>query len=233
MSARARALLVAARPHLWAAFILGHCIAIVMLALPGDAVVGRARWASTNTKSDFAGWSRTLGKLGVKMPPDELGKRVYGVAEGYVDVRRSIIAPFTLYREATGTKQGWAMFSSPQRHPVEVHVDGFEGGTWRPLYRTRESFDQGSTNSQWMSTQMDHARLRKLVGRFAREYRENVFNELARYLGNRAFADFAGVERVRVRLYRWDSLPADRIRAGEKPTGKYTQVREWRRESPP
>ena len=108
---------------------------------------------------------------------------------------------------------------------VEVHVDGFEGGSWRPLYRTR--------NSEWMSTQMDHARLRKLVGRFAREYRAGVFNELARFLANRAFADFSNVERVRVRLYRWESLPADRIRAGELPTGKYTQEREWRRENAP
>jgi hypothetical protein len=225
MNAGARGLLSAARPHLWAAFILFHCVAIVVLALPGDGVVGRARWASTNTKSDFAGWSRTLGKLGVKIPPEQLGKRVYSVAEGYIAARRSIIPPFGYYREATGSKQGWAMFSSPQRHPVEVHVDGLEAGVWRPLYRTRES--------EWMSTQMDHARLRKLVGRFARELRENVFSELASFLGRRAFVDFPSIERVRVRLYRWDSLPADRIRAGEKPTGKYTHAREWSRESPP
>lgn len=214
-----------ARPHLGAAFILFHCVAVVMLALPGDAVVGRARWASTNTKSDFAGWSRALGKIGVEMPPEQLGERVHSVAEAYVNVRSSIITPFAYYREVAGTKQGWAMFASPQRHPVEVHVDGFEGGSWRPLYRTR--------NSEWMSTQMDHARLRKLVGRFAREYRAGVFNELARFLANRAFADFSNVERVRVRLYRWESLPADRIRAGELPTGKYTQEREWRRENAP
>jgi hypothetical protein len=222
-----------ARPHLGGAFILFHCVAIIVLALPGDAVVGRARWAAANTKSDFAGWSRALGKVGVDMPPEELGKRVHGVAEAYVGVRSRIITPFAYYREVAGAKQGWAMFSSPQRHPVEVHVDGFEAGSWRPLYRTRSSLDQRSTDSQWMSTQMDHARLRKLVGRFAREYRENVFTELGRFLANRAFADFPNVERVRVRLYRWDSLPADRIRAGEKPTGKYTQQREWRRESPP
>ena len=214
-----------ARPHLWAAFILLHCVAIVVLALPGDAVVGRARWASANTKSDFAGWSRALGKVGVEVPPEQLGKRVYGVAEAYVSARSAIIAPFVYYRELAGAKQGWAMFASPQRHPVVVHVDAFEGGAWRPLYRTRAS--------AWMSTQMDHARLRKLVGRFAREYRAPVFNDLARFLANRAFADFPNVERVRVRLYRWDSLPADRIRAGEQPTGKYTEIREWRREAPP
>lgn len=214
-----------ARPQLWAVFILFHSVAIIMLALPGDALVGRSRWASTNTKSDFAGWSRALNKLGVQNTPEQLGKWVYGVAEGYVRARRAVIGPFERYRDATGSKQGWAMFASPQRHPVEVHVDAFEAGVWRPLYRSRQS--------EWMSTQMDHARLRKLVGRFAREYRDNVFDELARFLGRRALADFPNVERVRVRLYRWDSLSADRVRAGEKPSGKYTQAREWTREKPP
>jgi len=216
---------LAANPHLRAALILFHCVAIVMLTLPGDAVVGRARWKSSNTQSDFLEWSQTLSKLGIHVPPRELGKKVYAVAAAYVDVREKVIPPFALYREATGSRQGWAMFSSPQRHPVEVHVDGFADGVWRPLYRTR--------SSEWMSGQMDHNRLRKLVGRFAREYREQVFDELARFLATRALLDFSDVSKVRVRLYRWDSLPADRVRAGETPKGKYTQTREWTRESPP
>ncbi len=210
-------------PHLRALLVLFHCSAVVVLSLPGSSMLDRARWRSENLKSDFAGWSSALSKVGVTIPPEELGVRVRGVAERYLRVRSLLVAPFGHYPRLSGANQGWAMFASPQRHPAEVHVDVLEAGAWRPLFRPRDPA------ASWQSGPLTHHRMRKLMGRFAREYRDGVFSELAAFLASRAFSDVPAAERVRVRLYRYDSLPPERVQRGERPQGRYAERREWGR----
>jgi hypothetical protein len=207
-------------PHVRAVLVILHVLAVITLALPGGGIRNRARWQAANVKSDFAGWARALRSIGVDTTPERLADRTYGVAEGYVEARSVFAAPFTHYPTFSGARQGWAMFASPQRHPVELHVDVLEGGQWVPIFRSR------SRRHDWMWTELDQHRMRKLVGRFAREERKDVFFRLADHLAQRALRDHPAATRARVRMFRYDTLPPERVAAGERPVGRYTESRE-------
>lgn len=211
-------------PHVRAALVLGHVVAVILLSLPGGGITSKAQWKSDNLRSDVAGWGKTLRSAGVDVTDDELAKKTFEVAKSYVDVREVLIAPIRHYPEATGARQGWAMFASPQRHPAEVHVDVFDGQQWQPVFRPR------SDEHRWFADRLDHHRLRKLAGRFARGFRRDVYADLATYLGDKALEDFPNASRARVRLYRWDALRPEEVRAGAVPKGKYTELRQFSRE---
>lgn len=210
-------------PHLRAALVITHCLAIVLIGLPNGRLLSKAAWETDNLKSDLSGWSRGLGKVGIRTTPEALGARVHSVVEAYVAVISVVSAPFTHYPDIAGTHQGWAMFASPQRHPAEVHVEIMEDGVYRTIYQSR------SAEHTWRRSVFDHHRIRKLIGRFAREFRKNVFWELSGWIADRAFEDFPSASRVRVRLYRYDALPPARVAAGERPEGKFAESREIRR----
>ena len=210
-------------PQARAALVAGHVLAVVLLGLPSGGVTSEAQWRSKNVKSDFAGWADALRAVGVDVSEDELAERTRRVAERYVRVRAAVASPFEIYPKVTGARQGWAMFASPQRHPAELHVDILEGKRWRPVFRSR------SREHRWLATQLDHHRVRKLTGRFGRGFDRRVYDDLARYLSRRAFEDFADARRVRVRLYAWDALPPEEVRAGRAPRGKYIEGRTFRR----
>lgn len=214
-------------PHARAVLVIVHVLAVITLALPGEGILNKSRWQSGNVKSDFAGWAKTLRSLGVDTTPERVAERAHGVAEGYIEARDVFAAPFDHYPQVTGARQGWAMFASPQRHPVELHVDVLVAGTWQPIFRPR------SRRYDWMYTQLDHHRLRKLVGRFAREQRRGIFPRLSGYLATRALHDFPDATRARVRLYRYDTLSPERVAAGETPVGRYTESRDLARGDAP
>ncbi len=204
-------------PHVRAGFVLFHILAILALSLPGETVVSKRRWKSENVQSDFAGWAGALRSLGIDTTPKGVADRAHSTAEAYVKIRQTFIAPFAAYKEATGSRQGWAMFASPQRHPVEMHIDIRRGDSWSPIFRPR------STEYRWRARELEQHRLRKLVGRFAREFQSSVFTNFATYLTRLALADFPDADGARVRLYRYDALPPERVRKGELPQGKYAE----------
>ncbi len=69
--------------------------------------------------------------------------------------------------------------------------------------------------------------MRKYGGRFARGFIPKNYDELASWLATEASADFPEANAVRVRLYRYRSLPPEKIRAGERPEGRYERARNF------
>jgi hypothetical protein len=199
---------VLASPRLRAGFVAFHGAAVVLLSLPTGAVSDE-RWKSKGTQADLAEWGSGLGE------GNDFALWFQRVAKGYADVRGVVVAPFNLYAESTGARQGWAMFSSPQRYPAEVHVDAKIDGQWVAIYRPHDeatAFD---------SAFLTHHRLRKFQGRFAREWKGKRFQEFAAFLAKRALAAHPNAEAVRVRLERKRSLPPEAVRMGTKAKGSY------------
>jgi len=135
-------------------------------------------------------------------------------------VARQVLAPFELYAQLTGAKQGWAMFASPQRHPSEMHVEGrFQGGDWTFLYRPHDE------QAAFMSDFMRHNRVRKFTGRFARAAHRSNYDGLAAYLARRACAEKPGLVEVRVALWSYRALDRAAVARGERPHGTYERQR--------
>jgi hypothetical protein len=63
--------------------------------------------------------------------------------------------------------------------------------------------------------------VRKQLGRFARTFYPRRYDAVARWLATEAARDFPDATSVRVRLWRYVSLPPDRVLAGEEPEGRY------------
>ncbi|MCA9714983.1 MAG: hypothetical protein H6713_12630 [Myxococcales bacterium] len=206
--------------HARAALIALHVLAIVALAFPSrGALTNKAAWRSKNTQADFAAWTAGLNRAGVEITPQEFEAWLWSLAERYGRARDRVTRPVQPYARYLGLEQSWQMFASPQRHPGELHVDIRVDGEWRPIYRSR------SREYTWRRGQLDYHRMRKYVGRFARGIVPGHYNPLARALARAAASDFPEAESIRVRLYRYRSLPPDRVRAGERPEGRYEHTR--------
>ncbi len=212
--------LVGAWPHLRALFVLYHLLAVVILSLPSaGALTSESMWRSANFKADIAGYAEALQGLGVETTPKALGARLKRAALSFAGIRRAISWPFGRYAELVGARQGWAMFASPQRHPAELHVEIEVDGAWRLLYRPHDD------EAEWRGETMRHNRVRKFAGRFARGFVPKNYEELATWLATEASGDFPEANAVRVRLYRYRSLPPEAIRNGERPEGRYERAR--------
>ncbi len=172
-------------------------------------------WRSANFKADLAGYAAALRSLGIDMTAAEFGARLHAVATSFAGFRSAIAAPFGRYASLFGVRQGWAMFASPQRNPAELHVDIEMQGRWQSLYRPHDD------DAAWMRETMEHNRVRKFAGRFARTFIPKNYNELSRWLASQAIATYPSATAVRVRLYRTRSLAATKVRTGERPRGHY------------
>ena len=216
--------LARAWPHLRAAFVVYHVLAVIILSLPpSTALLDRRAWATANFAADVEGYAAALRGLGVDTDAARLRGRLLAAARGWAALHQALAAPFVAYG-GRFARQGWQMFATPQRHPAELHVDLLEGGAWRPLYRPR------SAEHAWRRGLFDHNRVRKLFGRFARAFDRRIYDEIAHYLAEAALADHPAAEAARVGLYRYRTLPPERVRVGERPVGEFTEVRVRRRE---
>ncbi|MCA9635082.1 MAG: hypothetical protein KC420_03500 [Myxococcales bacterium] len=214
--------LARAWPHLRVILVGYHVAAIVVLSIPpAGALNNPAMWRSANTRSDIAGYAAALGQVGVEITPEELGARVRDAAATFGRIRELLAAPFAGYAALVGARQGWAMFASPQRVPAEVHVDLEIGGEWRPLYRPHDDA------AAWRRATFEHNRFRKFNGRFARTFIPPHYDGLARWLAREAAAEFPEATAIRVRLYRYRTLPPAEARAGRRPEGRYEHERRF------
>jgi hypothetical protein len=214
------------REKLRAALLAFHVLAVIALSLPGAQIARSARWNSRLMRQDVADWAAALNRLGIHVAPEELRRRLHALATSYVVVRSELVAPFALYAQVTGARQGWAMFASPQRRPSELHVDGITAQGLRPLYRPHDS------HAAFMADYFLNNRMRKFQGRFARAMRDQYYEDFAKFVAKRAFVQYPELSEVRVALYSYAALPPERVRAGARPEGSYDNVRTFSRGAP-
>lgn len=208
-------------PHVRAGLVALHVVSLVVLSLPdAGAVHDPARWKTDNARADLRQMAQRLRGWGWDIDEHGLERALWSAGDAYLRVQQPVAAPFEVYAELTGSRQGWTMFASPQRHPAELHVDVEQGGRWQPLYRPH------SDAHAWNRDQFEHNRFRKFLGRFARGFRRQHYDEAARWVAAKAAREHPEASRVRVRLWRYGTLPPDRVRAGQRPSdGRYEHER--------
>lgn len=203
-------------PHIRAALVAFHVASLVILSLPSAGAIGdERRWNTANARADLDQLAQRLRGWGFDTNADRVRADLWNLSRGYLQVQKPLAAPFAAYAKATGSRQGWSMFASPQRHPAELHVDIERDGTWVPVYRPH------SDEHDWNRAQFEHNRFRKFLGRFARGFIRRDYREAARWVATKAAREHPDATRVRVQLYRYRSLPPDAVRAGAKPRGHY------------
>ncbi|MEM8608821.1 MAG: hypothetical protein AAGF92_17075 [Myxococcota bacterium] len=208
-------------PQIRTVLIWLHVMAVLLLSLPGPGRMLRKEvWESEIGQRDLAMWADRLSWLGYETK-DQFEEDLWVVAEGYANANRVVTGPFRLYQRLAGVRQGWAMFASPQQYPVELHIDVREDGKWEPLYRPL------SDEHDFWALQLRHHRTRKMVGRLARGFRPERYGGFARLLAENVALEYPDARRIRIRLYRYRTLPPEQIRDGMEPEGKYEHTRSF------
>ncbi|MCA9707358.1 MAG: hypothetical protein KDK70_16005 [Myxococcales bacterium] len=207
-------------PHVRAVLVGLHVASLVVLSLPTEgAVHARHRWQTANARSDLRQWAERLSRWGWTTDEHQLERTLWDAGTAYLRIQEPLAAPFEWYARVSGSRQAWHMFASPQRHPAELHVDVEQDGRWRPIYRPH------SDEHAWNRSQFEHNRFRKFLGRFARGFIPRDYDQTARWVATQAAREHPQAARIRVQLYRYDTLPPARVRAGEVSEGRYEHTK--------
>ncbi|MEM7436650.1 MAG: hypothetical protein AAF436_15955 [Myxococcota bacterium] len=209
-------------PQIRTALIFLHVLAVLVLALPGTGrMLRREVWESEIGQHGLRVWAKRLSWLGYETK-DEFEADLWSLTLVYADANDRITRPFRFYRQLAGVRQGWAMFSSPQQYPIELHVDMRTEDGWEPIYRPL------SDEHDFWAKQLRHHRTRKMVGRHARGFRKERYDGFARTIGEQAAHAYPEAQAVLVRIYSYTSLPPEDVRRGLEPQGKYEHRRLFR-----
>lgn len=209
-------------PHVRALLIAAHVASLLILSLPTEgAIHNRRRWQTANAKADLRQMAERLRGWGIDTDEARFTRSLWEVGSAYLTVQRPLAKPFIVYAEVTGSRQGWSMFASPQRHPAELHVDVERDGRWVPIYRPH------SEMYTWNRAQFEHNRFRKFLGRFARGFIRRDYDEATRWVATKAAREHPDAPRIRIQLYRYDSPPPAEVQAEQTPAGHYEHARRF------
>ncbi len=205
--------------HLRAILVILHLIAITWLALPSPGE-GLSRWAwqDPTVQEELADWTGRLNRWGYPITQAEFEDDLYNVASAYESVRSRPIGLFGRYYGMCGTFQSWRMFAGPHRYPSQLLIDVEEDSAWRPVYVQRDP------EHAWLSTQLDHYRMRPFLYRlswyrYVAEFDD--FGQLARWIARQAAHDFPQAGRIRVRFFKFHTPAPAEARAGLPVTGEF------------
>ncbi len=182
-------------------WVAATCIAYVALAIwialpSGARLRDRALWEQPSTQQQFQAWAALLQRFGLEVEAEPLRERVWTLTQGYLELRHQWVWPAQKLALQLGIDQSFRMFSNPQTAPSLLVLELDRGAGFEPIYVAR------STQHRWNARQLEHHRIRKLIGRVARGSYEAQWRDLTRWLARRASCDFPEGKRLRARLYR-------------------------------
>ena len=195
-------------PHVRAALVAVHLVAIGLLAFPAPPAYANDRtiWQSTRVQEELAAWSGRLQSCGVDASPTELEEVLFTASCRFLQVRNALAAPFQPYYEYCGTYQSWRMFTGPEHAPTRLQVDIEEHGQWRTV------FIQCDPELTWLDDWLSHHRMVQAVACCGED--ASGFEPFAAWLAETAASDFHEANRVRVRYFRCPTPAPPDARAG-------------------
>jgi hypothetical protein len=183
----------------WALPVCALCF--LLSALPSEArLADRAVWRSPTAARQFSEWAATLSYLGFEVSARGLERFCWKAAKGYLAVRGVVLGPWLTVQRQLGIGQSWSLFTTPQTDPIRLVIDVETDQGWRPLFASRSELHI------WRRGIFDHHRVRKLIGRLARTQDLGNWNALTEWVTGQVALDFASARRVRIALWRWQTL---------------------------
>jgi hypothetical protein len=206
-------------PHLRAAFVVFHLVAVVLMALPAPVGgMNRSAWADPTVQAELQTWRQ---RLAPGMGQEEFEDRLYAAASELIAARKQVLRPFQPYYLGFGTEQNWRMFVAPQMvtSRLTVELQDEEGGAWRPIFVER------SAEHRWRARQLGHERMRSAIFRYGWKQYDRSEGRLSAWLAARAAEDFPEAFALRTRWFRQRSASPAQVLAGTEPEGRYERAR--------
>lgn len=204
-------------PHVRAALVTFHLVAIVLSAIPAPAGgMNRRNWKDATVQGEFAAWGRRLG-----VEPATLEETLFGFATGYMKARDAWLVPVDPYLELTGTDQPWRMFVAPHRHPARyrVEVQTTPDAGWELL------FEERSAQARWRAAFFEQERTRSVLFRYAWSEYSGEARQLCTWIAGKVFEEREDVQRVRCRYWKAASPSPEEAAAGVEPEGAWVATK--------
>ena len=202
-------------PHVRAALVSLHLLAIVIMATPSlGGAMSRKAWQQETVQSEFSAWSGRLNGLGFDTTPAGLEDWAWGVATKWTEIRKSLNEPLSPYHEYVGVRQRWRMFAAPHRVPARLEIEMQKGGQWHKVYV------QGSDRYNWRSHQLAHERMRAAIFKYQWPQNRKTLGYLHEWIAARAEEDYPDADAVRMRFVRYRTPSPEDVRAGKEPATK-------------
>ncbi len=220
-------------PHLRAAFVAFHLLAISLDASPSPgAGMNRSAWSDPTVQGEFTRWARFLGT-----DRKTLEDALWAFAQQFVKARGAVMTPFNPWLEHTGTSQSWQMFVAPHRFPTRMQLQilpaanpadpaadlRIRDADWQTVYEER------SPDDTWQAARFDTERLRASIFRWGwpnyQSAWKNACRVFARDLVREARdAGSPAPVAVRCRMFKQESPSPEAIRDDKIPAGKWVFV---------
>jgi hypothetical protein len=200
------------------AFVTAHVVAVTLLAFPApEGAMDRADWKGPLAQEEFQSWADSLTSWGADVSSAELEDWLWGVAQGYMSVRETLLWPFRPYYSLCGTSQGWRMFVGPNLYPSHLHIDIEENGKWRPVYIERDP------DHNWLGDKLDHEHFRTAIFTMIFFEYHRHYAQFARWVARHAARSWPEAARVRVRVYKYRTPGPTEVRENRRPPGQFVQ----------
>jgi hypothetical protein len=206
-------------PHIRAALVLLHIVAVVLLSLPHPSLIlDRSRWRSGRGRMELANWTRTFNRLGFDVTEAELERKAWAAGERYRAWFSRYVHPFERYATYLHTRQGWSMFTHPKKRIGKVWIEiELKPGVFWPVFVSK------SPVFVWNQGALTHNRMRKLFNRVTSHRYKGGFDEFALWVAPKLARAYPASRRARVSIENYVTPPPERVRAGEIPRSTFTR----------
>lgn len=180
-----------------AALLLVVIAVNLFAAAPLPKSVKRSQYDTPMAKEELGRWVDLLAGVGVHATRDELIEVSYTSGAALAAVRRAGIAPFDTIFRVTGTGQGWGLFTYPDSFPHRLTVWARSGkeSAWQVLFAGLDP------KHDWNADVFTYRRIRGVYDSQTSKPGSS-YDAFARWVAERAFADFPNADQVRVGFVR-------------------------------
>lgn len=165
----------------WIAF---HALAMALVSIPVPTNGTQpAYWRRKSVQVELANWTRRLQGLGFETTSENLEKSVRELSAAWTTSRDRILSPLLDYQGLLNTRQGWYMFTGPDRQPRRFVLDvTTKEGKRVPVFELGE----GSLAPSLLDPDFAESyRVRKAFSRSAWSPHDRDFEVLCRYFDER------------------------------------------------
>lgn len=213
-------------PHIRAALVSLHLVAIVLIAIPAPVGgMSRGSWKEPTVQAELATWARIL-----HVPPPALEDRLFSLATTYMDARSTVLRPVRPYIEATGADQPWRMFVAPHRYPARYQVQARGPGPFSTAEEGWQTlFEERSRAARWRASFFAQERVRSVLFRYSWPEYSGDARRTCEWLAKQIRAENPELLETRCRFWKARSPSAAEVREGRIPEGAWVQVKTVRR----
>ncbi len=172
---------------------------MVLVALPAPTRgTDGTHFRSKTVQTEVAAWAERLGALGVRRTPKELQEDLIDLSRTWVSARSALLRPSILYQRLINARQGWYMFTGPDREPARFVLDArTKSGERVPVFEFNRKVSAPELVAPGF---LESYRIRRLMLFTVWSGRKETFEEVCRAFDRHVRARRSDLEEVRCRL---------------------------------